>query len=228
MPSNNAPKFIPDKAPVSSESGMVGSGGGLGDILMLIAIILLASSLAIAAGVFLYASYINKSLADKQQSLERVRDSFDKKTIEDLKLLDAQLRAAKDVLQKHSAVSELFKALEVLTLRSVQLTNFTYRVDSDNSIKLEMDGKALTVNAVALQSKILGANRHVIQNPIFSNLDLEDDGVSFNIRAEVNPDFVNFSNVVLKRMNEGVIDNQAQADQEIKKQETDEFGNVIQ
>ncbi len=204
--------FIPDAIPVSTETasgGGASSGGntegGIEDIAFLVAIVIFAVSLAAAAGMYILQSYKQNKLETMQRSLERVRNEFDKDTINNLEVLGKQLAAADKVLQAHSAPSEFFRALENLTLKSVQYENLDYRIQSDGSIKINLDGKALSLNAVALQSKILGSKNAVtkspvIKNPVFSDLGYSKDGtVKFKVAADVNPDSVNFTAVVATR-----------------------------
>jgi len=119
--------FIPDN-PVAPPSAGDNSGdsklGGIADVVMLVSIVLLASSLAIATGVFLYGRLVDAQLNRAKTSLDRVRNNFDKNTIETLKLLSKRMVAGQDILNKHIAVSEVFKALENITLKSVQFKEF--------------------------------------------------------------------------------------------------------
>jgi len=62
-----------------------------------------------------------------------------------------------------------------------------------------LEGKALTVNAVAAQSKEFSKNKKALKNIIFSNLGFEKDGtVKFKVVADIDPDFVNFTSAVLE------------------------------
>ena len=199
--------FIPDN-PVAPPSAGDNSGdsklGGIADVVMLVSIVLLASSLAIATGVFLYGRLVDAQLNRAKTSLDRVRNNFDKNTIETLKLLSKRMVAGQDILNKHIAVSEVFKALENITLKSVQFKEFKFDYANPETIQIQLKGIALTVNAVAAQSKAFAANQDKFQNVIFSNLGFEKDGtVSFNVLADVNPDFINFTNLVLNQINSG-------------------------
>ncbi len=202
----NTGSFIPDSGAVVTppQDKKSNEPSGLSDIVMLIAIILLVSSLAISTGVFLYSQLINKQIESKKESLNRVRNAIDKNTIESLKLLSKRLTVGNDILNKHNAVSEVFRALEQITLKSVQFTNFKFQSGAEDELQIHMKGKALTVNAVAAQSKAFAANPDKFQNTIFSNLGFEKDGtVSFQVVTDINPDFINFVNLVLRKVNEG-------------------------
>ncbi len=210
----DAANFIPNGGemitpePEPSSSG--GGSGGLVDVAMLVSIILLASSLAIATGVFLYGNLVDKQLVEKKQTLARARARVDKHTIESLKLLSLRLTVGRDLLNKHFAASEIFRALENITLKSVQFEDFKFDALSEDTMRISLKGKALTVNAVAAQSKAFSQNTDKFRNVIFSDLGFEKDGtVSFNVTADVDKDFVNFTNLVLKNVNESQQQNTA-------------------
>ncbi len=195
MDSKIKASFIPDKVP-TDKGGRTprGSSGSLGDVLMLIGIVALAASLALAAGVFLYDKYLDAQVTSKQQQLDRARGSFEVSLIQELLRLDARLDAAREVLAQHIAPSEFFTILEASTLESVSYESLNFRLEDDNTITIAMDGEAGSVNSVALQASVFGQNT-AITNPIFSNLDLVEDGVTFQVTANVNPSALRYANV---------------------------------
>ena len=242
--------FIPDSIPTSdvpvdsADSGV----SGMSDILFLISIVLLALSLAMAAGVYLFLNYETKRVADKQNQLNIFKNGIKSKDMEVLKLLSDRLKFGQSILNSHIAVTRLFKALELHTLKSVQFTKFGFS-KTPEGLNMMLEGRALTVNAVAAQSKEFSKNKKALKNIIFSNLGFEKDGtVKFKVVADVNPDFVNFTSAVLEdRQNsgggavQGAVDNttfgqpastglQGQNRQNTNTQgtgQTDSFGNPI-
>ena len=210
----DAANFIPNGGGTVTPPPEPGSEskGGLADVLLLVAIVLLAASLAIATGVFLYGRLVDKQLAEGKKTLDIASSRVSPHTVEELQSLSKRLTAGNDLLSKHIAPSEIFKALELITLKSVQFTEFKFSYTSPELMQLSLKGKALTVNAVAAQSKAFSANQDKFQNTIFSNLGFEKDGtVSFQVTTDINPDFINFVGLVLKNTNEGVGANNQQA-----------------
>ena len=179
-----------------------GSTGGIADILMLVSIVMMASSLAIAAGMYIYATYNASAIENAKRNISRTSERFQDVTIKDFQTLGRQLAAADNVLQNHMSVSEIFRALEKSTLKSVQYNNFSYTLNPDNTIDVKLDGTALTMNAVAWQSKILANQKHIFKNPVFSNLDLNDGKPAFSVSMQINPDVIKFQNVVLAKQSE--------------------------
>jgi len=189
MESNIKASFIPDKMPNTRRGdgrSAVSSGGGAGDIFILIAIVTLAAVLALAAGVFLYDKFLTASVDKKNSQLQRAQKSFDQATIKELLRIDSRLQASDAVLANHLAPSELFNILEELTLKSIEYSSLEYSVGENGTIALKLSGKARSVNGVALQASIFGQHNAII-NPIFSNLDLVKDGVTFDVSATINP-----------------------------------------
>ncbi len=170
------------------------SGGGAGDIFILVAIVALAAALALAAGVFLYDRFLDANVQKKSEQLERARQAFEPALIQELVRLDSRLQAADDVLARHLAPSELFNLLEELTLQSVAYDSLDYTVGEDDTIEIRMRGKARSVNGVALQASVFGQN-NAVTNPIFSELDLVRDGVTFEVTATVNPSALRYTTV---------------------------------
>lgn len=188
MESNIKASFIPDKMPTAGQGGRmpkVSGVGSAGDIFILIAIVALAASLALAAGVFLYGQFLTANVQKKSEQLERARQAFDPALIQELVRLDARLQAADDVLARHLAPSELFNLLEELTLQSVSYDSLNYSVNDEGTAQIKLRGKARSVNGVALQASVFGES-NAISNPIFSALDLVSDGVKFDVSADLN------------------------------------------
>ncbi len=203
MPNANQ-SFVPD-IQTDQELSNTGSGttpgpykkSAFADVLIFVSAIVLAASLALAAGVYLYTKTVDNQLNKAKQSLQILQTELTGRTVEELKILDAKLRAASEILRKHVAVSEIFRSLERLTLKSVQFTNFDFQKD-EKGAKLKLEGKALNVNAVAFQSKVFGANRNVFLSPIFSDLDIGSGYVGFKVNTDINPDLISFEASVLR------------------------------
>ena len=177
--------FIPDKMP----SGMRASHakeGGIVDLFFLIAIIAFVASLSLAAGVFLYHQFLSSNAAAKQEQIKQARSAFEPALISELLRLDTRLVAANSILTNHMAPSELFRLLGDLTLQSVAYDSFEYARLEDGTMTLDIDGTAQSVNGVALQADVLGKHNAIV-NPIFSDLNFIQNGVSFKLTAEIDP-----------------------------------------
>lgn len=187
--------FIPQDATVPRAIHAPGRTG-LADLLILISIVFLVASLALAVGVFLYLQYLDTSRVAKLQQLEVARNAFEPSLIQTLTRLDDRMHVANSILKEHIAPSILFQLLERLTLQTVSFSNLTFQGGDAQNMTISMDGVAQSVNSIALQADNLSKSG-VITNPLFSNIDRRIDGVHFNLTAKVNPSDVNYSQIFL-------------------------------
>ncbi len=199
MESGIKSSFIPQDATVPQTVRPV-QRTGLADLFVLLAIVFLVASLALAAGVFLYLQFLQTSSTSKLEQLARAREAFEPSLIQELTRLDDRMRAADVVLRGHIAPTVLFRLLEQLTLQTVAFANLTFQGGDAQNMTIAMDGLAQSVNSIALQADNLSKSG-VITNPIFSNIDRRIDGVHFNLTAVINPVALNYSQFVLGTQN---------------------------
>ncbi len=192
--------FIPDKVLNNSQTNRASSGGGgMADILFLLSIVVLATAIVLSAGVFLYDRFLTSSVKTKEVQLSRAKEAFDPVSIKRIMRLDNRINAASEILYNHLAPSEVFNLLQDLTLQSIKYDSLTYKMTTDKGITLNMKGNAQSVNGVALQASVFGDNA-AIRNPIFSDLNLTDKGVSFSVDAEIDPTTLQYALVEKKRV----------------------------
>lgn len=186
--------LIPDKMPSGLRASRAQEGGVV-DLFFLVAIIAFVAALSLAAGVFLYHQFLSSSASAKQEQIKQARTAFEPALISELLRLDSRLIAANSILSKHIAPSELFRLLGELTLQSVSYESLEYEVLEDGTINLSMEGTAQSVNGVALQADVFGKHNAVV-NPIFSDLNFIQNGVSFSVTAEVDPAALRYVSLV--------------------------------
>lgn len=197
MESGIKSSFIPQDATVARTARPV-SRTGFADLLILMAIVFLVASLALAAGVFLYLQFLQTSSASKIAQLERAKEAFEPTLIQELTRLDDRMRAADVVLETHIAPSMFFHLLEQLTLQTVSFSTMSFQGGDAQHISIGMDGFAQSVNAIALQADYLSKSG-MITSPIFSNIDRRPEGVRFNLTAIINPGALRYGTLVLGR-----------------------------
>ena len=193
------PQFKTSFIPKKTLSATVAQGstrkGGL-NLIVLIALIIALGAVVLSVGAFLYKQLLISSIDRKEATLDRARAAFEPALIQELVRLDDRLTAAEDVLEEHVTPSSLFSLLESLTLQSVQFTDFSFSQIGDGKLSIAMKGIARDFRAIALQADLFGKNR-AIQDPIFSNLNLDSSGRAvFNFSAFVDPSFVSYVNRV--------------------------------
>lgn len=139
-----------------------------------------------AGGSFLYERFLNGSIVRKQESLERAREAFEPRLIQELSRLDARIESTQGLFADHRALSPLFAVLEDLTLVNVRFNDFTYAETAvGNTITLQ--GEATSFGTLALQADEF-SDSPFIRDPIFSGLAVNDRGrVNFNFTATIDP-----------------------------------------
>ncbi len=206
MDSSNQTSFIPKK-PIS-QSGYAYEQRGV-SVATVICIIVFFGSVALSLGSYLYKNFLQKSLADKKETLERARKGFDLDTIKDLKRLDTRIEVARKLLDRHTAVSGLFGVLEQATLKSVRLNDMNLTIGDTSSsppsavsssaggnVQIKARASAKNYTSVALQSDVFNKTKG-LKEPIFADLSLDDKGnVNFSISAFVDPQILKFRTVI--------------------------------
>lgn len=180
--------FIPKKPLDGGRS----AGGAFGGLLSLLALFIFVGSIFGAAGVFLYQSYLNQSIAQKSDSLTKAQGAFDPSTITDLIRLDSRLNNAGRLLQGHVAISPIFNFLSSETLANVEYNSFEYTLQDNGSATVLLGGQADSFSTVALQSDQFSASK-VFKDVIFSGITVDPTGkILFNVAATVDPSFINY------------------------------------
>lgn len=183
--------FIPKKPLTASTASSVGTPS----ILWIVAIFIFIASVFAAVGVFGYAFFLQKRIADAKEDLEIARKAFDPTSIQDLIRLNARLNQGGKLLASHIAPSAIFDFLEANTLTTVRFTSFQYATNPDGSISLSLSGNALNFSSVALQSDQFGAAVGTLKNVIFSNVNIDPVTgiVGFGVSANINPAVLDYT-----------------------------------
>lgn len=191
MDSNITSSFIP------TDTARAAQGEGtpaLYDLFLLVSVVALIASGALAAGVFFYTQYLDQAVTQKTVSLQRAKAAFDPSRIQDLTRLSDRLHAGDAVLQEHLAPSGFFRLLESSTLTTIAFSSLSFDATNPANITVKMPGVAESVNSIALQADVF-TKGGALSNPIFSNIARRADGVHFDLVAIVNPSLVKYTQV---------------------------------
>ncbi len=191
MESGIQSSFIPRDAGQPQKIRVAGSGG-VGDLLLVLGIVALAASAALAGAVFLYQQYLRSSAASDIAQLKTAEQQFQPALVQQLTRLDDRMRAAQTILSTHIAPSAFFEVLNQVTLKTISYSNLDFQAPDPNHIQVKMQGVAQSVNSIALQDDLMSQSG-VFTSPIFSNIDRQKDGVHFDVTALVNPSALSFS-----------------------------------
>lgn len=195
MDSPNQSSFIPQDAASLSGPTRMRQQGGLSDLILLLTIVIFVASIALAGSVFLYEEYLRTSAANKVDQLQRAKDAFEPSLIHTLTRLDDRMHVADQLLAEHTAPTAFFQILQQASLTTIQFKTLDYDSDDPQRITIKMTGVAQSVNSIALQADLFSKNG-TITNPIFSDINRQQDGVHFNLTALVNPASMNFVRLV--------------------------------
>src|SRR3989339_377344 len=166
--------FIPKK-PITENRG----SGSTMSLFLLISIILLIVSIALAGGVWLWQKALVSQIAKNKDSLVAAKNSYEKDTINSLIRLSDRIEVSKNLLAEHLAVSPVFALLEKNVLRNIRLKSLKFSYGGDDTsptgssgrkIKIDLTGTASSYGALSKQSDAFGSEnlRKFISSPIIS------------------------------------------------------------
>src|SRR5882672_5378640 len=188
--------FIPqDAGDVKLTPPRIGGGTGFSELVLLLCIVFVVASGALAGAVFVYKQYTVTSLNQKKDQLERAKAAFDPTLIQQLTRLDDRMHAGSSIISQHIAPSVIFDALSQATLTTIQYTSMNIDDADPAHITVRFTGVAQSVNSIALQAQVLSKNS-VVTNPIFSGIARQSDGVHFSLAAVVNPKSISYETML--------------------------------
>ncbi len=199
--------FIPKK-PFLPEQQSVRVHGAGASVFMIIGIIVFIASVAGAVLTFVGKDYLISTQEQLKLDLKKKESQFDKKTIADLEKASVKISVAKDLLNSHSAVSEVFSIISGLTIEGVYFKGMELSSQSDpnntgsKSYKINMKGLANSYSSVAWQSDVFGRSdrygtNKIIKDPVLSNLSVDEQGnVSFDFSANISESDISYSKIL--------------------------------
>jgi len=183
--------FVPKKTLVTKTSTS-GSRSSV-DPVVSFGVIVFFMALAIAAGVFLYKTLLQKQVDQEKADLIAAKDALvDSKWISSVQRLDSRLTTARSLLDSHMIVTPIFEMLQRTTLKTVRFTSFDFSTGLSNILSVTMKGEAKSYASVALLSDSFNGEKNW-KNPMFSDLTLTPEGtVTFSFAGAVDPSLVSY------------------------------------
>ena len=136
----------------------------------------LGISILLAVGTFAYKYYITTTLEDARAQLEAEQGRFSEADFNTVYAFNRHLDAAEFLLDRHSAPSKIFAALEESTKQSIQYTDFELRRSTGGDITVTLDGATDAFGKIVLQ------NLQYVQSDILRGATVT--GVSLGAEAE--------------------------------------------
>lgn len=198
MEQNFQTSFIPKK-PMIEERVVVKRPIGA---LVIISILIFLTMALGSGGLYFYKGILTQNITKMESDLNLAKNRFEPAKINQLQLLDKRLNASSEILSKHIAISPIFQALELLTMKTVRYTKFDYSFTDDKNpggsiIIVSMSGQAVGYRSIALQADLFSKNKNLI-DPVFSNLSLDDKGnVLFDLVFSVDASFVDYKQMLV-------------------------------
>ncbi len=195
--------FIPKKPVFSQNGGTVSKKPAqfVTSIFMLIAIIMLIASIGAVGGAYVWKLSLLQDQVSYKKQLEERKNSFDLRSIEQLKLINVQIDTAKKLLNGHIAMSQLFGIIEQMTVSKIRFISMDVNspTSKTSSASIDLKGYGTNLSAVAFQSDVLGKLakynlQNMVKNPIISDPVLDMDGkVSFGFSANIDPGSLSYA-----------------------------------
>ncbi|MEK7646101.1 MAG: hypothetical protein AAB381_00190 [Patescibacteria group bacterium] len=200
--------FIPKK-PVAP-TGMAGNVPIIkrprSSIVMVIATIIFIGSLAAAGGAYSWKYLLVSNQESYKADLEKREANFDLPLITEMKHVNVQINTARQLLNSHLAVSQVFDSVARLTAERVRFLNMELSSGAPGSnsseVKINMSGSGLDLFTVAFQAKVLSelekyGLRDVVKNPILTDpTENEKSDVSFRFSASIDPQTLLYSKTI--------------------------------
>lgn len=186
--------FIPKK-PVTSEShSFVAHSTMSVGIFSIVGNALVVLTLVACISLFSYTLVLKNKIADLHKQIVSAKEVFQPDTIQALIKTSNKLTSAQQLLQKHTAPTEIFDALQSLVFKKARFTNFTY-TNKNNNASITMQIEASSYNVLEQQSLML-SGAIFIGSPIFSDFKVLDTGnISTKFNANIDPSLLLYSKI---------------------------------
>jgi len=207
--------FIPKKPATSSIGGFSAPAPkkATASIFMTIATILFILSIAGAGGAYAYGQYLLKAQDTYKDQLASRENQFNINLIEQLKSENVKIDLARQVLNNHVALSQIFDMISRITIENVRFMNLDISVptmagnsnNSSSGVKISLQGYGTSFSSVAFQSDVLNqldqyGLRNIVKNPIISNpTQGTNNTVSFGFSATIDPASLSYEKMLTSK-----------------------------
>lgn len=185
--------FIP-KTPIATDRGVRSSNTV--NLFFLISVLIFITSLAIGGFLFFYNANQQKQIDAIVSSLATAEKDFSGPDVNVWTELDKRTQAAQEVLDRHYAVSSLFRLLQELTVKNIRFTRFDFALKEaaaeGTSLALALSGEGRSYNAVSYQSDVMKVSES-LKDVLFSDIRLDEKGnILFSVKATVDPNLTSY------------------------------------
>jgi hypothetical protein len=172
---------------------------------MIFGVIMFILSLGAVGASYAWKQYLVTAQVNYKTQLADREKQFNIDLIEQLKRVNVQIDLAKQLLNNHLAMSQVFDVISHFTAENSRFLSLDVTVPANQAdgVKISMKGYGKDFQSVAFQSDVLGqleqyGLRKIVKNPILSDPALDNTGtVSFGFTATLDPSSLSYSKSVL-------------------------------
>lgn len=144
-------------------------------------------------GIFFYGKSLSREKISSDNILSQAEKTIDSKTIDSFSRLHNRLVVSKKLLNTHLAFSNFFTLLANDIPSTVRFKTLRLSFDKDNIPKVDGEGIAKNLNALAAVSSSLSKDGK-IKDIIVSNITIaKDSSVAFTLTANLDPKSILFA-----------------------------------
>lgn len=196
--------FIPRKSVTADTTSFnTGTSNPPIGIFSLIANVMIVITIFACIGLFAYSKILSSQISQKHSEIVKAKDAFQIDTIQALISASQKLSSAEELLNKHTAPSEIFSILQTLALKRVRFGDFTYK-NKNGSVSITMQVEAESYNAMVQQDSVL-SHTNFLFSPVFSDFKILENG---HISAKFTSDIDSSQILYTKLLNAGSVDGQ--------------------
>ncbi|OGG85869.1 hypothetical protein A2392_00435 [Candidatus Kaiserbacteria bacterium RIFOXYB1_FULL_46_14] len=146
-------------------------------VLSYVSYVVFFGTLFAVAGVFLYASSVNRSVTSIKDQLVTEQSRFSTSDIEMVKLLDLRLKNTEKLVNESAAPSKIFADLESVVADNISFSAMKYKYLPNGQYELALTGRAGDLNEVLWQKDLL-KNAGILKDATVSKYDYSVQGES--------------------------------------------------
>lgn len=168
--------FIPKSPVLSSGKEPSTESTKSVSLISIIAMILFIVSVVLSGGVFFYKKIESKAIIDLKEALALEKASFNESGIKDLILVSDQMKAVKDLLDKHLILSNIFVVMQSSAIDNIKFTEISFETLNEGFVKVSFEGEATSYEHIAKQAELFKSTGF-LNDVSFYNMEIDKDGV---------------------------------------------------
>lgn len=185
--------FIPKK-PITTQVAVRTSSPI--SVFFLIGVVLFIGSIAGAGGIIVWQQQLDAKQESLKAEVEKQKKQFDSDFLGVLKQKTNKISSAKELLNNHLSVSDVFNMIGAITVENVRYKNFklSYDPKGNKPVDIAMSGEAKNYETIAYQADVLADNKY-LHNAYLASPQLQANGyVSFALTGIVDPSDIKYVN----------------------------------